>query len=791
MKISFHFLHSFIDLDLPAQHIAKLLTSVGVEVEKIEPLSLKASGVVVGRIEEVKPHPTREDLTVLTLSDGDQTFQVVSKALNCKKGVLTAFAKPGATLETEEGETVTFKECSIQGVLSQGCLLSSKDLELSSDNEKVLEFASQYQTGADVAQIFSDTVFDIALTPNLGHVASVLGVARELSALTGKEVSIPPIDFQEDDTESIHDWVEVEIKDPQKCPRYSARVIRDVTVAESPEWIQRRLKSSGVRPVNNIVDATNYVLLELGQPLHAFDKEKISGKKIFVRRAEEGSLFKTLDGNERLLSSEDLLIADEEKPLAIAGIMGGEDSSITASTKQILLESAFFDPLSIRRSAKRLNLQTDASKRFERGVDPNSTLVALDRLTELILDLSGGRAVKGFVDCGKRVWEEKKISCRLSRIEKLLGKAYAGTEVEEIFKRLRFSTHFDGREHFTVKVPAFRFDLNEEVDLIEEVAKLTGYDNLMKESSSFTASRRPHSPLYLFEQRIRSKLCSFGLQEFITCDLISPHLASVAKEAMMSPEETLCVMNPSTVDLSILRTNLLPGLLGLVKYNLDHQNRNLSGFEIGKIHFKEKGNFEEQLACGILLTGKKHPPHALEKSEDVDFYTLKGLVENLLEALLIKNYSFENRKLAAFHPGRQASVLVQDLLVGSFGELHPSINRRLDRTPRIYFAEFDVEDLFQVKKAFSLKPIPLYPSTERDVTVKIDRKTPVEKLFERVGLVHSDLLEQVLLLGIYEGDKVALDKKNVTLRFIYRDREKTLSQEVADREHQKFVSQLN
>ncbi len=790
MKLSLNWLRDYIQVDLSPAEIAKILTLAGLEVESIETLSGGFEGVIVGEVLQVEKHPNADQLCIANVSDGRDTYQVVCGAPNCRVGLKTAFAPIGATLIDAEGIKYKIKKTKLRGVESSGMLCSADEIGLSDEEQKgIIEFNGEMKVGEDLAALLTDTVFEIALTPNLGHCNCVVGIARELSAQIGEPFVLPSINLAEDQSLHTPGLIRIDVEDVKRCPRYACRVIKDVKVGPSPEWLKQRLKACGIRPINNIVDITNFVFWEIGQPLHAFDYDRIAKNKIFVRTACEGESFITLDDKTRLLTSEDLLICDAEKGIAIAGVMGGKNSEVESQTQNVLLEAAYFNPQSIRKTSKRLGLQTDSSKRFERGADPNAVLWALDRAAMLIQNLAGGKIAQLPLDIKKQSFPEKKIECRLSRTNALLGTHLAVSEVENVFKRLGFTYSWDGKDTFFITVPTYRVDISNEIDLIEEVARIYGYDNISCPSPTYKNSNIPHAPLFIFERVLRERMISEGLQEFLTCDLIGPSILDVIGQ---NPEdlEVIKVMNPISIEQSILRTSLLPGLLQLIKYNVARQNNNICGFEIGRIHFKYADQYKEQTVVGIALTGQAQQHEWDSKPRDFDFYDLKGIIENILKELRIYDVIFKTNDLKTFHTGRQTGIFVGSLEIGSMGEVHPSIIRRLDIAQRVYFAELNLHDLIQTHQVdYVMQEVPIYPGSERDWTVTVQEETPVQEIFDRIHSVSSNLLKKVNLLDIYRSEKLGAGLKNVTLRFVYRDDKKTISQDIVDAEHARIMKE--
>lgn len=792
MKLPLSWIKDIIDINLPPHQIAKILTLAGLEVDAVNQIKPGFENVVVGHVLEVKKHPDAEKLCIAAVTDGKETFQVVCGAPNCRAGIKTAYATVGATLTDETGKPFKLKKAKLRGVESNGMLCAWDELGLGTDGDGIIEFDEHLTVGSDIAEMYSDVVFEISLTPNLNHCASVIGVARELSAATGIPLNPPLIYVKENKGDSIAKAASVKVLDKAKCPRYSCRVIKGVTVGPSPDWLKKRLEACDLRPVNNIVDVTNFVLFELGHPLHAFDLDDIAGGEINVRAANAGEKFVTLDDKERILNHEDLLICDKEKPVAIGGVMGGKNSEVKESTRNILLESAYFLPTTVRRTSKRLGLQSESSKRFERGADPNNTLKALDRATMLIQELAGGTVCEGVIDIKESEFLEKVIPCRFSRINALLGTLLSVSEVEDCFRKLEMKIHWDGQDTFQVTVPTYRGDILGEIDLVEEVARIYGYGNIPKNPPKYSSSLLPNSSIYDFEKEIRQRLLSEGLQELLTCDLIGPTLLKIVQETLMPEEMTVKVLNPTSIEQSILRTSLLPGLLQAVKFNFDHQNYNLSGFEIGNIHFRQGDRYQEPSVLGIILTGEGRPQHWDRKPEPVDFYDLKGKIENLMGELGIQNLTFQKTKHTFFHSGRQASISVGAVNVGTLGEVHPSIMRRLDVTQRIYFAEIDLHQLLQLRPTDQqYKDIPVYPCSERDLTLTLEDEIPVEDVFQAIQKCSLKYLEKASLKDVYKSDKIGKENKNVTFRFVYRDNKKTIAQEAVDAEHARIVSELN
>lgn len=786
MKFPLSWLKEYIDIELPPQQIAKILTMAGLEVDSVENSVLNFEKVVIGHVLDAVPHPNADKLQVATVTDGLDTFQVVCGAPNCRKGMKTAFALIGAQMKTEDGGIFKIKRTKIRGVESCGMLCSGKELGISEDAEGILEFADHLTPGADVGALYSDPIFEISLTPNLNHASSLIGIARELSAITGLPLKLPKVAVK---TNGEKKHFQIEVNDKENCPRYFARIIEGICVGESPEWLKKRLEMSGIRPSIAAVDVTNYVLLEMGQPLHAFDLDAIEGEKLIVRKGLNGEKIETLDGKERILTDEMLLIADSKKPLAIAGVMGGKNSEVKEQTTRILLESAYFSPQSIRKTSKKLGISTDASRRFERGVDPNGVQNALDRAAMLLQEICGGDVFEGVLGESGPEFLELKIPARVTYINNLLGLNLSLSEVEAHLHRLGFKTKLEGQDALLVIVPTFRVDISSEVDLAEEVARMVGYDNIPRKPPLFHTSELPNNPYFLFERDVRKRLIALGLQEFLTCNLIGPTMLETVPDPKIEEEGVVRVLNPTSVEQSILRTSLLQGLLHVVKYNWDHEGEAVAGFEVGKVHFKADGKYSEPLIAGLVLSGASDPYHFTTKAPSFDFFDLKGIIENLLEGLNIKRYSFRSSKIDTFHTGRQSLIQVDGIDVGSFGEIHPAIQRKLDVPLRIYFAELNLTDLLKAKKgSLKMNPLAAYPRSTRDWTLTVSDTVPIEQMIGSILRIPSQLLEKVSLVDIFHSEKIGKGVKNVTLHFVYRDREKTVAQEQVDEEHARIIA---
>lgn len=627
---------------------------------------------------------------------------------------------------------------------------------------------------------------ELSLTPNLGHALSALGIARELSAALQIPLIDEKVSFSENHGAPIQKKVQLSTIDGKACPRYMGRCIENVKIKPSPDWLQKELRAAGLQPICNVVDVTNFILIKRGQPLHAFDLDQIDGKSIRVATSDDPQQFLGLDGVERTVPPGALWIWDAKKPIALAGILGGQNSSVHEGTQNIFLEAAFFDPVAVRKTSKATALRTDSAIRFEKGVDPNGVLSALNEAAHLIAELGEGSIAHGVLEKTAFSFEEKQIPFRFSQIRRLIGISLSQTEVISLFTRLHFSVKTVGEDQLLVKIPTYRFDINEEIDLIEEIIRLYGYNHIPKTSPVYRCGQIPHDPMYLFEKEIRKRCIGLGLQELLTADLISPKLATLAIESLRPGVEMLKTIHAKTEEYSILRPSLLPGLLQVVRYNLDQKNENLSGFELGRIHFQQNRQNVELSMLAFILTGQTGPLHWGRKPQEVDFYTLKGILENLLEGLKIKSVELVPSSHISLHPKRQMDLTFQGQIIGSFGEIHPSLLAKSDIKPRVLFAEIHLESLLKIYHPHSrYAAIAQLPASQRDWTIQIPTSTFVATVLQKIHMQASSVLEKVELIDLYE--KEGSNTRNVTFRFTYRDPIQTLSFERVEAEHKKII----
>jgi phenylalanyl-tRNA synthetase beta chain len=654
---------------------------------------------------------------------------------------------------------------------------------IESDVDKIAHTLEMAGLGVEGIEEFEgDVVFDLEVTPNRGDWLSVYGVARELAAMLN--LPLKPLTISVPETEAdISEFAKVRIDAPDLCPRYSARLVLGVTVTESPDWLKRRLEACGVRPINNIVDITNYVLFELGQPLHAFDFDTLHGRQIIVRRAKDGEFIYTLDEVRRELDSSMLVIADADRPVALAGIMGGLETAISPFTKNVLIESAHFTPSGIRKTARKLGMRTESSYRFERWVDPSGTVRAADRAAQLMAEIAGGKVCKGVIDVYPNPIEPAQVSVRTERVRKLLGIDISTEEIAAMLKRLQFEVKVDG-EVVHCLVPTFRNDIRREADLIEEVARLYGYDQIPMTLPKGIAPRAGESPRRRLENEIRQFLTRLGLQEIVTLSLTTPETERMW--GIDAKEGTLELRNPLTQDHTIARTSLLPSVLSVVSHNFRNGVRNVWVFELGKVyrHGKvgEMASIEPRRLC-IAITGNCYPVrwNLPEETGQADFFALKGIVERLLDWLGIEGISFERGEHPTLHPYRTAIVKVKGETVGVLGEVHPKWRQQNDLPQPVFIAELDLESLTaQAKLERKFRPLPTFPSTQRDIAVVMPEDFDAAKVLELIKRVGGELVEEASVFDEYRGAPIPEGHRSVGFTITLRAKDRTLSSDEAD-----------
>ena len=782
MNISYNWLKKYIDLSLTADELPAKLTMAGLEVEGIEKTGSIPEGVVTAKILSRNPHENSDHLSVCQVDKGDEVLQIVCGAPNCDAGNIVPLATIGTTFKDGEG-TFTIKKGKLRGVESFGMMCSARELGLSNDHDGLLILPADTKIGVPFGELMdSDVVYDCSVTPNRPDWLSHIGVARDIAALLDTKLVMPEICNA--DAPVVSGLVTV--NDPDLCPIYAARIIRGVKVGDSPEWMQKALSAVGIRPISNLVDITNYVMMEMGVPLHAFDIRNLSGEKIIVRRAAEGESIVALDGKKYDLTPENLCICDAEKPVAIAGVMGGEYSGIQPDTTTVVLESAFFDPDSIRMTSRKLGLSSDASYRYERGVDRNAVLAAGRRALQLILEIAGGEYV-GCCEVAAPAPEVRTIEADYNRIRGLLGLDVTDSDIEKILTSLGFGMTAPG----VFTVPSWRvYDVVGEADLAEEVARIYGLDKLPAVPIRAITDDFKLDGCHVIES-LRNQLTGIGLDEIVCGSMIDEKSATADK--MFTPEELIRPYNPISLDLGVMRPSLLPGILNTVRHNIARKNLDLALFEIGHVFCKNTEKFpEERDELAIAVTGRIHPERfSAERAVVADFYDLKGILESLLTARKVKNFQFRAAEDPRFLKGHCAEVLVNKRVAGVFGEVVPALTKGMRLSTPLFVAMIQLKELLTAEERTLLyDPISQFPSTSRDVAFIAPKELEHRIVVDFIQKAHLPNLERVELFDIFEGEAVGEGKKSMAYSLIFRSAERTLTDDEVNSAHEKLRQKL-
>ncbi|MFQ6122649.1 MAG: phenylalanine--tRNA ligase subunit beta [Dehalococcoidales bacterium] len=792
MKVPLKWLREYIDITLPVADLANRLTEAGIEVKGTQVIGGNWENIVIGQIVAINPHPNADRLRLVTIDLGTEQLTVVCGALNLRLGDKIAFARVGAELiDGHTGQLFRLKSAKIRGVESGGMVCSEKELGISDNHKEILVLSPEAPIGTPLTDYLSDTIFDLDVTPNRPDCLSVIGIAREVAALTGQSLSLPEVSYEEA-APLIDQQISIEIADPDLCPRYCASLITGIKIAESPKWMQQRLLACGMRPINNIVDITNYVMLEHGQPLHAFDYQKIRGRKIIVRRATDGEIIVSLDGVERALSQDMLVIADEERAVAIAGVMGGANSEVTEATTSILLESANFNPASIHHTGSQLSLSSEACMRFERGIRPELTIPALKRATQLIMQLAGGKVAKGLADVypGKR--DHEPILLSTEKVNRFLGVEFDLDQIVGTLSSLGF--HFkptSSASEVWVIAPYWRSDIQQAVDLSEEVARIIGYDKIPTTMLSQPLPRQNPEPILSLKQKIRDSLVGYGFQEVITYSLTSLEMLNKLKpEPRPTEPMPLRMANPMTADQEYLRPNLRANLLAVLSANRRHEEGGIRLFELGKVYLPREKDLpdEPEVLCG-LLSGVRLEKSWQGESGLLDFFDAKGVVEGLLNQLGVAA-SFEQSSDQSLHPTKQAAIVIGGNRLGVIGELHPKVSEAFELSDTACLFEINVAALLPFTIGHKMfQPILRFPATVRDIALLVDAQVSHQQV---LNIIKSfPLVNQVAIFDVYSGKPVPVGKKSLAYSITYQSPTHTLTDEEVNEVQQQILSKLS
>ena len=783
MRVSLEWLKEYVDIELDADELAELLSMSGTAVDRVIRTGGGVIGVVVAKVVEVRDHPNADNLKVAVVEDGSGRRVVVCGATNLKAGMKSALAVPGARLPAVS--TKELRKATIRGVESDGMLVSAVELGICEDASGIVELEDGARVGLDLRELIplEDIVLDLEITPNRPDCMSMVGVAREVAALTGGRLRIPEVELDETGG-PIEDLAKVVIEDPLGCPRYTARAVVGVKVAPSPQWMQRRLLASGLRPISNLVDATNYVLMELGQPLHAFDLELLKDRTIVVRRARYGETIQTLDGVERRLDDQTVVIADMETPVAIAGVIGGEDSEVTAVTSNVLIESAHFDPTSIYLTSKRLGIRTEASSRFERGTDPEGTVRAARRAAGLIAGIAGGRVAAGEIDSYPGPVTPVTIDLRASRVGGIIGVEIPPAEIADILNRLEART--EPAPVMRVAVPTFRPDLEREIDLVEEIARVYGYGRIpesLPRGGGIDADLRRRQRL---EARTVEEMVAQGLMEVVTYSFMRLSDISLLGVASDDPmRRPVRLVNPLAETGEVMRTTLLPGLVRAASGNINRGNRDLAIFELGRVfHARGPAELPEEIECiGLLLCGFNRDETWAESPRRFDFFDLKGLVENLCEALGIPGTRFTPFGCPYLAPGQAARLFAGDVDAGVLGELHPDVVEGFGLEGEFFVAELPVDSLFgEAQEAPVYRPAGRFPNVKVDIALVVDESLEAWLVAEEIRRSGGEHLRSVRLFDVYRGRQVPHGRKSLAFALEFESEDRTLTDDETHRD---------
>ena len=799
MKVSLSWLKEYISIDLPPTELAEKLTMAGLEVEGIESRFDYLENIIVSRVEKTEKHPNADKLTCCTVDVGNETIQIVCGAPNVREGLLVPCALPGTVLPGD----FKIKKSKIRGEKSAGMLCSGKELKLDTDASGIMELDKDLVPGTSLAQALdmSDYVFEVDLTPNRPDCLSVIGVAREIGAFVKAKISYP--DFKLSDKNrgsfSISEHAKVEIKDSDLCPRYAAGLLLDVKVGPSPFWLQQKLESVGLTPINNIVDVTNFVLMETGQPLHAFDYDILAKGEIIVKRAGKTIDFTTLDSKEHKLEPDTLMICDGEKPVAIAGVMGGENSEISDDTTRVLVESAYFNPISIRKTAKKTGINTDASHRFERGVDPEGVINALNRALELIAQVSGGTKAKDIIDNYPLKQAPVKIDVNTDALNMRLGTNLSIDSIKELIESVEFKAEKIKDNLLSVDVPSFRVDVTRPEDISEEVARLWGYNNIEISFPKIPAQGENLAPILCLRRQVREIMNGFGFSEAINYDFASPKACSnLLLEQNDERTRVEAILNPISEELAVLRTSLVPGLLKSMKTNNSQQIDTLKLFETGNIFLATKKDSlpEEIEMIAGLWTGAKDDDFIHSKKSNCDFYDLKGLVQGFLEGLNIKDCVYEKaleKEFPYYSQGFAAIIKKDENLIGAIGQIKPEVLKKYNLKQTTFMFEMDMETLLKLMpERITAELLPIYPAISQDITMIVDSNIEAGAVLTELDLlvVKEKLAEEAYLFDAFEGEPLAKEKRSLSFRIIYRSHTKTLKEKKVKALHSKICGQL-
>ncbi|MFW5998176.1 MAG: phenylalanine--tRNA ligase subunit beta [Bacillota bacterium] len=791
MKVPYNWLKSYIDFPYSPDELAHELTMIGLEVEDIEYLGEDLEDIVIGKIEKIEEHPDADKLVICRVNTGSGEIQVVTGAPNVVEGKKVPVAEAGTVLP----DGMEIETADLRGKTSEGMICSKDELGLMEERaDGIMILDDEAEVGSKFIDYMglNEYVLNLDLTPNYARCLGMIGIAREIKAIIGnKEVQYPKIEFSTKKDENIEDLVDIEIKDKDLCSRYTGRLVKNVKIGPSPEWMQKRLEAAGIRPINNIVDITNYVLLEYNQPLHAFDYDRISGGKIIVRRAREDEELITLDEEKRELDNKVLVIADKDKPVALAGVMGGANSEVTAETENILIESAYFKPENIRKTGRKFGLSSEASYRFERGVDIENLIRANDRAAQLMQRYAGAEVVEGVVDEYPEPQKRKSVNLNSDRVNKILGIDLEMKTIKDILKRLDFEIQEDKSPEIKVKLPSYRNDIDREADLIEEVARMHGYNNIpVTYSESSQQGKRTKSQKV--RESIRNIMTASGLDEIVTFSLRGKEIydkINIPKNDKL--RNWVEIKNPLNEAFSIMRTSLVPNMIEILSQNAKRQLENIRFFEIGKVFFNQ-GEEKRPEEIKMLSGGSMGYNEDIWHNDAPDFYYLKGTVENLFSRLNLGEAKFIKSKMAYLHPGRTADIMYEDNKIGYIGEILPGLIEDFDLVEHtsVFQLNIDMIEKYVKLDEYRYVSLPRYPAISRDLALVVNQEISADIIMNKIKKTGGDLLKDVELFDLYQGKQIAKDSKSLAFKLLFQAEDRTLTDKEVNEIFQKIISKI-
>jgi phenylalanyl-tRNA synthetase beta chain len=785
MKISYNWLKEYIDIDIDPDSLGKLLTNTGLEVEGIEKYEeIKGSldGMVVGEVITCHEHPNADRLSVTTVDIGKgRMVPIICGAPNVSKGQKVVVAPVGATLHPFSGDPFEIKRTKIRGEISEGMICAEDEIGLGDDHSGIMILETQLPNGTPVSNHFNpyrDYIFEIGLTPNRSDATSHIGVARDIRAITSKELVWPSVDDFKIDNHDLP--IEVIVENKEACPRYSGITLSGVTIKESPRWLKNKLRSIGLSPINNVVDITNFVLHEMGQPLHAFDADKITGRQVIVKTMESGSRFTTLDEVERKLLDHDLMICNASEGMCIAGVFGGIKSGVTEKTKNIFLESAYFSPDYIRRTAQYHELKTDASFRFERGTDPEITVYALKRAAMLIRELSGGTISSEIIDVYPDPVSPFEVRVKYSHVDRLIGNPMPKDQIKNILRLLDIRVEPEDEHGFSAIVPPYRADVQREADVIEELLRIYGYDRIRltdRISSDFLAEFPEKDPIQM-EGRLSDLLAAIGFFEIQTNSLTSPRYAE--NILAFDQRQNIEILNKLSEELGVLRQSLLFTGLEVVAYNINHKQKDLKFFEMGKTYRYSGGKYLEANQLCLLMTGNSESENWIRTTRQVEFHDLYEVIQKILHKFNIVGYQLEFDQNKIFR--ESVSLFVKDKNLVTFGWLSKNVLQQTEIKQDVLSGIFDWDYFFLLaSKEITIEEVSKYPEVRRDLSLVIDKSVTFNDMLKIVRKRENQLVRRINVFDYYEGDKIEKSKKAYAMSFILQDRTKTLTDKIIDK----------